>query len=505
MKKKNLLFSTLAIAIGITGLVSCKKNFKEEPADKSSSATLSALAGRATCTCESTTDSTISGVITSDLYLEHCKEYQLSGLVYVSNNATLYIEPGTRIVGLAGTPGTPGTPGGGLIITRGSKIIADGTETCPIVFTSYRWDGTGENAPQSGDWAGVVILGHAPVNKINPLIEGIPSNPPADAHYGPYDESDPGDCDDTSGVLRYVRIEYAGYELNTDNEINGLTFGGVGCGTVVDFVQVYKPKDDAFEFFGGTVNATHLVAVDALDDMFDTDLGYVGHIQWALGLSDSTRADKSQSNGMESDNDNVPQYTATPQTLPTISNLTIIGVEDSARAVLTNRPPSGTGSYGRAAHIRRNSGFIVDNSVFMGFKWGITLDGTPSQNKLLGNNPVSCFENNLVHAFAIPFRTENLVGTWTPSGTNTGYTSYYANDDIKLTDPFVRETYNFASPGTGSPALTNTFYSACFSGGCCGFGFTNTSGYIGAFGGGENDNWAQDLLYGGWARYRDGD
>ena len=500
MKKKNILFGALALVVSVTGLVSCQKSLKEVAASDKSA--VSSAAGRrgVECQCETVTDSTITGVIATDLYLEHCKEYQLSGLVYVANNATLTIEPGTRIVGLAGTGGGPG---GGLVVTRGSKIIADGTESCPIVFTSYRWDGTGENAPQSGDWAGIIILGSAPVNKTNPLIEGVPDNPPADANYGG------DDCDDNSGILRYVRIEYPGYELSTNNEINGLTFGGVGCGTIVDYVQVYKARDDGFEFFGGTVNATHLVAVDALDDMYDFDFGYSGHIQWALGLADTTRADISQSNGIESDNDNSPPNTATPQTLAQLSNFTLIGVEDNARAIRTNMGPSTppTGSYGRAAHIRRNSGIILTNSVFLGWKWGVSLDGTASQDKMLVAPVVSCFENNLVHAFATPFKTENAAGTWTPSGTNTGYTTTDPNADIRLNAPFVRQVPDFvlpvpADPGPpadpGSPALTSSFYSSCFTGGCCSFGFTNTSGYIGAFG---NYNWAQDIEYGGWVKY----
>lgn len=170
----------------------------------------------APCACSTTAVDTLTGVITSDLTLNHCTEYRLSRLVFVSNNATLTIEPGTRIEGL---PGSGTDPGGGLVITRGSRIIADGTEECPIVFTSYRWDGMGINAPVPGDWSGVILLGNAPVNSMNPMIEGVPDYPAADANYGG------NNCSDNSGVLRYVRIEYAGYELTIDNEINGLTLG----------------------------------------------------------------------------------------------------------------------------------------------------------------------------------------------------------------------------------------------------------------------------------------
>lgn len=279
--------------------------------------------------------------------------------------------------------------------------------------------------------------------------------------------------------------------------------GGVGCGTVIDHVEVYKSRDDAFQFFGGTVNATHLVAIDALDDLFDFEFGYQGHIQFALGLADTSRADISQSNGIESDNDNTSPYAAIPQTLPALSNFTIIGIPDSLASVSVKGPsipPSG--SYGRAAHIRRNSGIIISNSVFMGFRWGISLDGSASQGNMLTAPLVSCFENNLVQAFVISYRTENASGAWMPGISNTGYISYASNDDIRLIDPFVRETYNFIMLSYASPALRSSFHTSCFSGGCCNSGFTNTSGYIGAFANGDNPNWAQDIIYGGWVRYR---
>jgi hypothetical protein len=486
MKRKNILLSAMAVTLSAAvGLVACKKNANEALPDRSLTAGITATCGTAGILGDSTIN---AGVISTDLHLQTGIEYQLSGLVYVDAGVTLTIEPGTRIVGVLGSGGSVG---GGLIITRGAKIIADGLlpdgTFCPIVFTSANWD----NGPQSGDWGGVVILGRAPVNKSNPLIEGIGGVPPADAHYG-------GEiCNDTSGILRYVRIEYAGYELSTDNELNGLTLGGVGCGTIIDHVEVYKSKDDAFEFFGGTVNCTHLVAVDALDDMFDTDFGYTGRIQYALGLSDPDRADKSNSNGQESDNDNVGLNDAIPQTLAMISNLTIIGQADSTLGVRTNMPPSGVAGalYGRAAHFRRNSGFVVANSIYMGFKWGVSLDGAATQGKVATG--VSCFKNNLVQAFVTPFKTENAAGTWTPDVSNTGYTSFDANANILLIDPFNRFVQDFALPQAGSPALGATFDAACFTSGCCDFNFIN-SNFKGAFG---SENWAQDLNLGGWAKY----
>ncbi len=477
MKRNKILLSAMTVAAATTlGLYACKKGINKD-VDPKLSAGILAECGP---TPGSAGDTTLTGVITSDLYLSSAKEIHLSGLVYVSNNATLTIQAGARI---EGDPGANGQPGGGLVITRGSKLIADGNPECPIVFTSYRWD----SAPQSGDWAGVILLGKAPVNKDNPQIEGIPDNPPADAHYGGTD------CNDNSGILRYVRIEYAGYALSPNNEINGLTLGGVGSGTILDYIESYKSNDDAFEWFGGTVNATHLLAIDPLDDMFDTDFGFSGHIQFAMGISDPTRADFSASNGQESDND-AAGSTATPQTTPQISNLTLIGQENSTLAHNTNMAPSGTGFYGRAAHLRRNSAFRLANSIYMGWKWGVSLDGAATQGALAAGT--SCFQNNLVHAYDEPFKTESPAGTWTPDASNHGFTGADPNADILLNAPFDRTQADFALPQEGSPALGAT-WAGCFTDGCNAFSFTQVD-YIGAFG---TENWALGLDFGGWVRY----
>ncbi|RAI99690.1 hypothetical protein LX64_04235 [Chitinophaga skermanii] len=431
MKKHPLILAVVALAALATA---CNKDHK---AEQQRPVLAGVLAG-----CEtpgSCGDSTINTNITANLTLRSCKKYKLSGLVYVKNGATLTIEPGTRIEGIKGSPG------GTLIVTRGSKIIADGTASCPIVFTSD------QTSPQSGDWGGIAILGRAEINQPadTAFIEGLNVTPGPDGYYGGLNNSD------NSGILRYVRIEYAGYELGTDNELNGLTLAGVGCGTIVDYVEVFKSKDDAFEFFGGTVNAKHLIAVDALDDMFDFDNGYRGSIQYALGLSDTTRADKSQSNGIECDND-ASSSTNSPNTLPVISNLTIIGVPNATKASITNGAPSGTGRYGRGAHFRRNAGFTLVNSIVMGFNLGVSLDGTLTQDKLLVSG-VSCFKNNLVHAFTSSkqFATESAAGSFTPSTDNLGYNDVNPNTSIKLVAPFSRTTAKFYMPVQGIPALTS--------------------------------------------------
>ncbi|NIG52817.1 hypothetical protein [Chitinophaga sp. Cy-1792] len=401
-------------------------------------------------------DSTITGVITSDLYLTASKTYTLSGLVYVSNGAKLTIQAGTTLLGELGDHTTGGNPGGGLIVTRGSKIIAQGTATSPIVFTSA------SSTPISGDWAGVIILGRATTNWPSiATIEGIPGTPLANAQYG--DPSEKID-NDNSGILKYVRIEYAGYPLSANNEINGLTLGGVGSGTVLDYIEVYKSNDDAFEFFGGTVNASHLIAVDALDDMFDTDNGYTGSITESIGMSDTTRADLSQSNGFESDND-ASGSNNLPITRPKYDFITIIGLPTAAKANISNGQPSGTGKYGRAAHLRRNSEFEITNSIFLGFNVGISLDGTGTYNKYNAGKDVFC--NNYVHAYTYPNAYE-LSGVWTSTTWSVGCSSNLKdastnpNALAELNFPFVRVPYapsnyqpTFSSAAAGAGAFAN--------------------------------------------------
>ena len=186
------------------------------------------------------------------------KIYLLKGIVNVTSGATLTIQAGTLIKGDKALKGT-------LVINRGGKIEAVGTVDKPIVFTSNQAPG----ARSAGDWGGIVLLGKAPNNQgSNQGIEGIPTDESGKASYGGTDAAD------NSGTLKYVRIEYAGVPLSPDNELNGLTLGSVGSGTTLDYIQVTRSGDDSFEWFGGTVNAKHILAIGGLDDDFDADFGY---------------------------------------------------------------------------------------------------------------------------------------------------------------------------------------------------------------------------------------
>jgi hypothetical protein len=238
------------------------------------------------------------------------------------NDATMTIEPGVTVKG-----SYIGNDVGALIITRGAKINANGTADLPVVFTSNSPN------PRSGDWGGIVILGKASVNAsfsgANTIeVEGGINNSFNDGIAG---GGTSVNDDDSSGALRYVRIEFAGYAYQPDKEINSLTMAAVGRKTVIDNVQVYYAKDDAFEWFGGTVNCSHLIAYKTQDDDFDTDNGYSGKVQFGIVIRDSLIADISNSEAFESDN-NSSGSAASPKTTAVFSNITAVG----PKATLSN-------------------------------------------------------------------------------------------------------------------------------------------------------------------------
>lgn len=289
--------------------------------------------------------------------------YLLKGWVYIADGAELTIEPGTVIKGDKQTKAA-------IIVERGGKLIAQGTASAPIVFTSE--EAKGQRRP--GDWGGVILCGKAPHNAGEAQIEG-----------GPRTKHGGNDPHDNSGVLSYVRVEFAGYPFDTDKEINGVTFGSVGDGTKVDHVQVSYSNDDSFEWFGGTVNCKNLVAFRGWDDDFDTDNGFSGSVQYGLVVRDSRLADKSQSNGFESDND-ASGSTASPFTSATFSNITFVGPKGTDANFQNtteyinggNMLPNNTSGLGRfqaAMQIRRGSRLNCINSVAYGYPIGFMLDG----------------------------------------------------------------------------------------------------------------------------------
>lgn len=417
---------------------------------------------------------TVSTDITTNTTWTADKEYTLQGFIYVTNCATLTIQPGTVIKGDKGSKGA-------LIVSRCSKIIADGTEGQPIVFT------TNDPNPSYGSWGGLILLGKAQTNQVyngTPglgLIEG--GLDPVKGLYGSGDQPGGPKNDDNSGILRYVRIEYPGIAFQPNNEINGLTLGAVGSGTTIDYVQVSYSGDDSFEWFGGTVNAKHLIAYRGLDDDFDTDNGFAGNIQYAFAVRDPQVADVSGSNGFESDNNAAGDVT-TPKTAPTFSNVTIVG-------------PSGTpnSNFKRGAHLRRNTELGLFNSLVIGnYPVGLYIDGdaaaSNATNGLLEvKNTIFAGETDLLNTNSASFN----IDTWYASaGFNNQALATSA--EAKLNDPFTLDFPN-AQPTFGSPVLGNAAFTATRVNNA----FFDKVDYIGAFKGvGTASDWTC-----GWAKYLD--
>jgi hypothetical protein len=342
----------------------------------------------------------------------------LQNKVYVKNNATLTILPGTIIRGDKLSQGT-------LIITRGAKIIANGTSSDPIIFTSNEIEG-GRN---EGDWGGLVLLGLARNNQPGGVanIEGIA--PTTDTQFGGNFD------DDNSGSLKYVRVEFAGIPLQPNKEINGITFGSVGSATTVDYCQVSFSGDDSYEWFGGTVNCKHLIAYRGLDDDFDTDFGYRGKIQFGLIIRDKDISDAAaDSNSFETDND-AAGSNAQPLTAAIFSNITTVGPKGDGTLSL----PIGE-KFEKAFRIRRNSSISVFNTLVAGWEKGLSIEGTSSEDNVTGDS-LSFSNNELVN---LP------VGSNAVTAASAFYTTFFGADNNDSTKTIAQINWVNLFPSLGT-------------------------------------------------------
>ena len=370
-------------------------------------------------------------VISTNKTLYANVEYQLAGKTYVADGATLTIQPGTVIKGQYNADPKKASA---LIITRGSKIMAKGTAEKPIVFTALNG--------QKGGWGGLVLLGKAVTNQgVDLDIEGIA--PEEDTHgidiqFGGTDDND------NSGVLSYVRVEYAGASISADNELNAFTFGGVGRGTQLDHLQAYYGADDAFEFFGGCVNAQYLVSTATDDDGLDFDWGYTGTIQFALVTIDAAQSYSKDPNGIECDND-ATGSDETPYTHPVLSNLTIVGTQNGQVAQVGK-----DGKFLKScANFRRNTQFTLVNSIVYGFPRGILKE---TNNDFVLENNVVCALSN---AGAINFSTNKATtATFTPSATNVAVAKVA---DLVLNRPWGNYNTTDILPKSG-PAAGDSYF-----------------------------------------------
>ncbi|MEM6647702.1 MAG: T9SS type A sorting domain-containing protein [Bacteroidota bacterium] len=303
---------------------------------------------------------TVQNDITSDVTWTANNEYILDGLVFVDRGATLTIEAGTVIKALEASSISTGEGASALIVRRGAQINAQGTASNPIVFTSEFDDLTidddmiSEGIVDRGLWGGLIILGEAPTNNIETLtqIEGIPGE--LEAQYG---GSNPAD---NSGTLRYISIRHGGFSISgiEGDEINGLTMGGVGSGTTIEYIEVYANLDDCYEWFGGTVDSRYLVGALCGDDTFDYDQGYQGRGQFWFSIQGADIAGRGGEHDGCSGSRGVCDDTAFSQAI--VSNATYIGSGVDAE-------PSNDDGNSPALRLRENVGAKYFNSVFTDF------------------------------------------------------------------------------------------------------------------------------------------
>lgn len=348
------------------------------------------------------------------------KKYLLKGQVFVQEGQVLTIQPGTVIFGDKVTKGT-------LIIAPGGKIIAEGTAAEPIVFTSALATGLRDR----GDWGGLVILGRARVNQDNPAIEGISPV----VNYGGTNDAD------DSGVLRFVRVEFAGIELTPNNETNSITLGGVGNLTDIENVQVSFGGDDGFEWFGGSVNGKNLICFGTWDDSFDVDFGFSGKVQFGLEVRYPSYADQSGSNSFECDNgpnDNATTFLTTG----TFSNFTCIGPRSTATQSIN-------ANFQHSIDLRRRTAVTIANSVFVGYPRGIRMNQQTVYDNYVpaSGDPSGYLLNNIMHA---PSTTYSVGSGMTATAANV--TSYWTAANVMSVEP------DFAVGYAALGLNTNTFF-----------------------------------------------
>ena len=345
----------------------------------------------------------VNGEITSDTTWTSNNQYLIQGALFVRSGATLTIQAGTTIFGDQATTGT-------LVVDRGGQLVAQGDANSPIVFTSSAAVGSRAR----GQWGGIILNGYAPLN--------IPGGEKVgEGGTGNFGGNDPND---SSGILRYVRVEFAGIEFSPDNELNGIAFQGTGAGTTCDHLQVHFNLDDGFEWFGGTIRCKYLVSSAAGDDSFDWTDGWTGRGQFWIAQQRGDDAD----NGFEADNLD-SDVDAQPRSNPRIYNVTLIGDPDTNEGT-----QSDVGMV-----LRRGTGGEFRNFIVQGFK-EIGVEVLDRSQALVGGQLTMA--NSIVTGNGQgSFQGEG--GRWLNDPTNSG-----ANPEIA--DPYNLSAPNFMPSSSGS-------------------------------------------------------
>lgn len=381
----------------------------------------------------------------SNLRLVAGFEYIINGGVFIGDDkkdsSTLVIEPGVVLRGL---------PAAFISVMRDSKIEAVGTKEKPIIFTSLKKTGR-----KRGEWGGLVLNGNAPINPCKagtPVCEAISEGiKEREVKFGGNNPTD------NSGKLQYVVVEYAGYPIAADNELNGITFNGVGSETVIEHIQVHMNSDDGIEFFGGTANAKYVVLTGNEDDSLDWDMGWTGKIQFLIVDQGNDKID----NGIEADNYKSPMN-AEPRSNPTISNMTLIGSKNSTYGML----------------LRRGTGAHIANTIITGFgKACIDIDDAEtftnaarSENDILTATGLKVESTILNCAKPFEIEADDLFDT----------AAWFNSQDFNVVaDPQLKNWM----PSVSGPAFENATMLEDF--------FFEPTDYIGAFG---TEDWSQGWI-----------
>ena len=361
----------------------------------------------------------LTGNIVASRTLSADTVYTLSGFVKVRTGATLTIPAGTKLVGDTTVAGSS------LWITRGGRIDAQGTAALPIIMTSARAPGN----RKPGDWGGVIIVGNATANRgscgANPSCVNttLTEGPAGGIQNTAENYAGGSDANDNSGTMRYVRIEFAGYAVQANQELNSLSMYAVGRGTTLEYIEAMSGLDDSFEWFGGSVDARHLVSYEAGDDHFDWTEGYNGRVQYMIGLQTykptplagagfvSSDPRGFEGDGCENDKAGCPDYFTKPYSGPVFANFTMVGTGPGVFVGV---------SEGNGAVIRRGSGANLVNGIIA--RWqGRGLNVRDAASDSLRKVDSLIVTNTLFN--------ENALGNFDPAGTNFGQFANYPNND----------------------------------------------------------------------------
>jgi hypothetical protein len=313
----------------------------------------------------------LTGDIKENTTLTKQNVYLIMGTVHVANNAVLTIEPGTVIRGDFNSNGT-------LTITRGSKIIAEGTETSPIIFTSNK--PTSERKP--GDWGGLILMGDAPINRFGVSASFYEPNPLYNPFGGTNESSD-------SGILKYVRIEFAGKKIDPKISLNGLTLAAVGNKTKIEYVQISFSSDDSVEVIGGNINFSNIISYRANDDDFDYSMGVQSTMNNSIAIRNPYASDNTRSRCFEIDSyDKIENYDPTKKkTFIKINNVTMTNDEENTMGLVKEATSLKTDSF-----IEVNKCLVAGFSSFIAFDDKYISEDNFKKIKVYNSTVDSCTE-----------------------------------------------------------------------------------------------------------------